>query len=513
MSVQLSAQISPGDLTTAHADLEGISNCTKCHELGEQVDNSKCLNCHSEINSLIVNEEGFHAGSDVKNKNCYSCHSEHHGRNFRIINFNPNSFDHSRAGFDLTGKHSQTDCDECHNQKFIADSKLKKRKNTYLGLNQYCYSCHEDVHQKTLSDNCGECHNTESFRPAAKFDHSEAKFRLTGSHQKVECIGCHKVETNNGKKYQAFKGIPFQNCNSCHTDVHKGSFGKNCSSCHQTASFHQINHAAFDHSRTKFPLIGKHKAVGCNNCHKNPTGYKMKFSLCTDCHTDYHKAQFVVNDHVQNCGDCHSEFGFRPSTFSIESHNKTDFPITGAHSATPCESCHYQQNQWTFKGIRIVCIGCHENIHKNELKVELMQDENCKICHETSNWNTISFDHNKTNFRLLGKHSSTSCGSCHRIESVEESTIIFSSMKNECQNCHTDVHFGQFEVEGVSDCSQCHAFENWKPEKFDHSNTEFKLDGAHKNIECSKCHPQTEVNGNTFIKFKLEDFKCATCHK
>ena len=97
----------------------------------------------------------------------------------------------------------------------------------------------------------------------------------------------------------------------------------NCSSCHETSSFKQINKSAFDHSRTKFPLIGKHKSVGCNNCHKSPTGYKMKFSLCTDCHTDFHKAQFVVNDQTQNCADCHSENGFRPSSFSIEKHNKT----------------------------------------------------------------------------------------------------------------------------------------------------------------------------------------------
>ena len=214
------------------------------------------------------------------------------------------------------------------------------------------------------------------------------------------------METKNGKQFQAFKNIPFQNCNSCHKDVHKGSFGANCSSCHETSSFKQINKSAFDHSKTKFPLIGKHKSVGCNNCHKSPTGYKMKFSLCTDCHTDFHKAQFVVNDQTQNCVDCHSENGFQTFIFSIEKHNKTKFQITGAHLATPCESCHYQQNNWQFKGIGIACISCHENIHKNELKIEFIPDNNCSFCHQTESWNTINFDHNKTNFPLLGKHNS-----------------------------------------------------------------------------------------------------------
>jgi hypothetical protein len=477
------------------------------------VKNSNCLDCHTEIKSRINSGTGYHSSSDVKNKNCSTCHSEHHGRNFRIINFNPNSFDHNKAGFSLTGKHSKTDCKECHKSEFISDSKLKKRKNTYLGLSSNCTPCHEDSHQKTLGDNCNNCHTNDAFKPAAKFEHSTAAFKLNGAHLKVECISCHKIEDKNGKKYQAFKNIPFQNCSSCHKDVHQGNFGQNCSSCHVTASFKQINNAMFDHSRTKFPLIGKHKFVGCNNCHKNPSGYKMKFALCTDCHTDFHKSQFVVNNLTQNCSDCHSENGFRPSSFTVEMHNKAKFQITEAHLATPCESCHYQQKNWIFKGTQIACISCHENIHKNELKAEFLPENNCTACHQTENWNTINFDHSKTSFSLLGKHSSVSCGSCHRKTENESSTIIFSSLKKECESCHKDVHFGQFKVEGISDCSRCHAFENWKPENFDHNKTEFSLEGAHQKVECARCHPKIELSGNTFIKFKLEDFKCANCHK
>ena len=137
---QLYAQISPGDLTAFHADLEGISNCTKCHELGEQVSNSKCLDCHTEIKTRMNAVKGYHSNSEVKGKNCSSCHNEHHGRNFRIINFNPNSFDHNKAGFSLTGKHSNAECKECHKSEFISDSNLKKRKNTYLGLSTNCSS-------------------------------------------------------------------------------------------------------------------------------------------------------------------------------------------------------------------------------------------------------------------------------------------------------------------------------------------------------------------------------------
>ena len=490
-----------------------MSNCTKCHEIGDKVHNSKCLDCHSEIKSLINSGSGYHSSSEVKGKNCWKCHSEHHGRNFRIVNFDPKSFDHNKTGFTLTGKHSSTDCKKCHESEFIIDNDLKSRKDTYLGLNTNCFSCHEDVHQKTLGDNCATCHNTESFKPAAKFDHSNAAYKLTGAHLNVECIGCHKIEEKNGKKYQTFKNIPFQYCNSCHKDPHKGSFGQNCSSCHQTSSFKQLITGSFDHSKTKFPLVGKHKLVACNNCHKNPSGYKMKFALCTDCHQDYHKAQFVVNNVTENCVDCHTVNGFTPSLFTIEMHKKTKFQITGAHLATPCQSCHYQQNQWVFKGIRIECISCHKNIHEKELKAEFLPNNNCTACHQTENWSTISFDHGKTSFPLLGKHITVTCGNCHRKTINGSESILFSSTKKDCESCHKDIHFGQFKVDGVNNCSRCHSFDNWSPEKFDHNKTEFKLEGAHKNIDCTKCHPKVEVNGNTFTKLKLEDFKCASCHK
>ena len=105
-----------------------------------------------------------------------------------------------------------------------------------------------------------------------------------------------------------------------------------------------------------------------------------------------------------------------------------------------------------------------------------------------------------------------SCGDCHQKTDIEQTSIIFSSMNAECEFCHNDIHEGQFLVEGISDCNRCHAFENWNPEKFDHEKAQFKLEGAHKDVECAKCHPKVEVNGNTITKFKLEEFKCASCH-
>jgi uncharacterized paraquat-inducible protein A len=45
------SQISPGELSAAHAGLEGMSNCTRCHAMGKAIANHKCLDCHQELKS------------------------------------------------------------------------------------------------------------------------------------------------------------------------------------------------------------------------------------------------------------------------------------------------------------------------------------------------------------------------------------------------------------------------------------------------------------------------------
>lgn len=510
------SQISPGDLTTAHANLEGISNCTKCHEIGEKVYNKNCLSCHKEIQSLIDSNSGYHASSEVKGKDCYSCHSEHHGRKFRIINFDPEKFDHTKAGYKLLDAHSRARCDDCHQSKNISNNDFKKRKGTYLGLTTDCNNCHEDFHQKTLGNDCASCHDIKKFRPAGRFDHNNARYKLTGLHINVDCSKCHRNEKRNGKDFQVFKDIPFANCNSCHKDFHNGKFGTDCQSCHQTSGFKKIKESGFNHNKTDFPLVGKHRLVNCNQCHKTDIKQKMPHQFCTDCHEDYHRGQFVVDNKVRECSDCHNEEGFKPSLFTIDRHNQIQFRLTGSHLAVPCESCHHKNSSqpWQFKSVGASCIDCHQNIHGTELIAKYLPDNKCESCHQTEKWSTINFDHKNTEFALLGKHSSVSCRKCHEKESgIGENKIIFASLENNCEVCHKDIHYGQFRESGVSDCARCHGFENWKAEKFNHNTTRFSLEGAHQKLECSKCHPAVQSGDAVFIKFKLEEFKCAACHK
>ncbi len=41
-----------------------------------------------------------------------------------------------------------------------------------------------------------------------------------------------------------------------------------CEACHTTKSWKELS--GFDHSKTKFPLLGAHRATACIDCHKPP---------------------------------------------------------------------------------------------------------------------------------------------------------------------------------------------------------------------------------------------------
>ena len=597
VSFSTNAQISPGALTNAHAQFEGIANCTKCHVLGDKVTNDKCLECHKEIKTRIDQRRGYHSSSEVTGKDCFACHSEHHGRNFEIIRFDEEHFNHQLTGYKLTGAHMEQDCRACHQPENIVSPEFRKNKDTYLGLSTDCKSCHQDVHQNTLGNNCASCHNTAVFKPAALFDHAKTEFPLRGQHRNVDCASCHQVVVQNDQLFQKFSGIAFNSCVDCHDDAHDSRLGNNCKACHTEESFQtfigkssfnhqqtdfpllgkhkQVNCASchqldgqtnaanvfadhrgkdfhncvachedvhdskfgtdckqchteesffkiknldkFDHNRTEFPLLGKHAAVDCKQCHETRLTDPVAHTNCMDCHEDFHEGQFVsINTTPVDCKACHNVEGFQPSLFTIEKHNEGPFPLTGAHLATPCASCHLQEKEWTFRNIGSACIDCHQDIHKGFLSQQYYPDNACTSCHSTEAWTSVSFEHDDTGFALEGKHEVISCTACHQpeVEEVSTSHLAFTGLETNCVSCHENIHGSQFEAAGGgTDCRQCHGFEAWKPAMFDHNNARFKLDGAHINLSCNQCHfEEVGLDGVQRTNYRSGKLECVDCH-
>jgi hypothetical protein len=514
VSLQGVAQISPGELAKVHAHLEGMANCTQCHTLGAKVSNEKCLDCHKEISARLAENKGFHASSKVKGKECTICHGDHYGRNYDIVHLVKDKFNHADAGYKLEGKHAKTECGECHKKEHISDVQIRKKQETYLGLNDLCLTCHEDYHRSTLSSVCRNCHNSDAFIPASNFNHARAKFQLKAKHAVVACEKCHAKSVINGKNFQQFTGLQFKECNNCHKDPHENKFGQTCSKCHVEESFKTVKTIGeFDHSKTGFKLEGRHVQVTCKSCHKLSITAPLKHGKCYDCHKDYHNNQFRKNNTSPDCSECHDVTGFAQSSFTVEKHNMSKFRIEGAHLATPCFECHKKGKEWSFRGIGDKCADCHKDIHRDLIDPKYYPGAKCDNCHQATAWGEVKFDHQQTTFSLEGKHAVTACRKCH-YRNTDEGVGYqkFNSLKGNCETCHKDVHFAQFRDEKAIVCLQCHGFDDWKPGKFNHNNTRFKLDGGHKDVACSKCHKSVTEGSNKYINYKFKDILCATCH-
>ncbi len=539
LAAPLRAQLSPGDLHKAHAFLEGVKNCTKCHGLGSKLAVDKCLDCHRPIESERRSGQGLHSRNDYRE--CQNCHVDHQGRNYDLIYWGKgqDNFDHGQTGYRLDGKHASVACRLCHQKKYVKDQAVMEMdkidlNRTFLGLDTACASCHIDKHRGQLSPLCGNCHTMGAWKPAARFDHDKAKYLLVGKHQQADCVKCHPIITDNRKSddtaYAKYKDISYDQCLDCHKDLHKGKLGNTCESCHNTEGWKVMNsNAKFDHGRTRYRLEGRHLAVTCDKCHlpRQPK-IGLKFAACMDCHKDFHNGDFAKRDKKGACEECHTIDGFTPSRFVMAQHDKTNYPLREAHRAVICASCHIRpgtndkEKQYQFKFAATRCLNCHKDPHNGELK-KYVDARGCESCHVETTWRQVVFDHGLTTFALEGKHAATICSKCHSRKSANDAKaeLTFVGAKKICQDCHDDIHRGQFAkapaffLPGAYsvDCGKCHSARSWQALTFSHDkDSRYKLEGAHRQVPCQKCH-QTKTSGEIkWVVYKPLDIECASCH-
>jgi hypothetical protein len=514
------AQFSPGELSKAHQGLDGLQNCSQCHEIGTEIRGTKCLGCHTEIRDVISRGHGFHARNS--SRACVDCHKEHLGRTAETVRFDRERFDHAQTGFILQGKHANTRCAQCHAKKNIGESSVrelitKTGRQTYLGLVKACVTCHQDVHGGTLTKECQTCHGEDSWGPASRFDHATTRFPLGGQHATVRCEQCHTQLRQKTKSKSVFLATrSFQDCSPCHQSPHKKSFTtRACNSCHSAAGWHVRQQGTFDHSRTSFTLTGQHVFLKCEQCHGSGSSRRLRLrhDQCMDCHSPYHSG-LQASRNENDCAMCHTTAGFRPSNFTLARHASTSFPLSGAHIATLCSQCHVpdRSGRSTLKLDGGRCVRCHADIHRGQFSA-IMSTGGCQSCHETGAWKPALFDHATTAFPLTGKHAQTACAECHRPPPAA-TTVKYRGTASRCQSCHEDSHGGQFMAGGETRCQTCHSTETWRQVTFDHNKqSRFPLDGSHRRVPCGACHHAESTGTQTIVRFKPLNIQCESCHR
>ena len=468
----LESVMMPGKVIQGHLKWE--DDCKQCHKkFDKEGQNQLCKDCHKDINKDAAQKKGFH-GKLKESRNCVECHTEHKGRAAQIAPINEKTFKHSQTDFELKGAHAdatKTECKECH-----------KPKVKYRDAPSACNACHkkDDKHEGTLGVDCESCHNEKNWKETReRFDHNKSDFALEGKHADVKCDACHK-----SKKY---KEAP-KECYSCHKkeDKHKGTLGQKCASCHTAKDWKE---STFDHGKdAHYVLRGKHATAKCESCHK-PSAASLKLpTSCVACHKGDDKHEGTLGS---RCEKCHVEKSWS-STPGFD-HDDTKFPLLDKHKAAKCQTCHKNGMQ---EKLPLLCNDCHKKEddtkgHKGRF------GQKCETCHIAKTWKTLIFDHDRdTKYKLLDKHRTTKCDSCHK------ANLYKDQVKSTCVSCHKadDKHKGQ---EGDK-CEDCHNAKSWKDAKFDHAKSKFPLLGKHFKVECKSCHLTAE--------FKAAKSECVSCH-
>ncbi len=479
--------LSPGDLTRSHAHLEGMSNCTKCHGGGSQVSAEKCLACHKEVATRISEGKGLHGRIPEADRACENCHHDHQGKEASLIDWGGGGrkgFEHRRTGWPLTGAHVKVGCEQCHEKRFItapdARKLLEAKVATWLGLPSTCRSCHFDEHRGQMKGDCSTCHDTRGWKPAPAFNHNKTDYPLLGKHARVACSGCHATQKDESTPANAFPAPK------------RMSFTK---------------YVDIPHGR------------------------------CTDCHQDPHQGKFGPR-----CESCHQVSGWKDMKKGTENrtfHDKTRFPLEGAHVSVACKSCHgpFPGRPAKFKGLAFQkCSDCHQDAHEGQIA-----RVTCERCHSVVSFTPAKFtlaDHAATKYPLEGGHQAVACSLCHPRDRTltervplavrtllkrEKRPLLVSLVRIQlphatkgCVGCHADPHAGQFQsVVAAKGCEGCHRVSSFADLSFDHNrDSRFPLEGAHVKVPCAGCHDRTRrFEGKDVVIYKPLEMTCAACHR
>ncbi|MEQ1503028.1 MAG: cytochrome c3 family protein [Myxococcota bacterium] len=230
---------------------------------------------------------------------------------------------------------------------------------------------------------------------------------------------------------------------------------------------------------------------------------------CAHCHEDPHAAAAAAAAAgaaaaapTGACQDCHGTEAWLPTTFTVDQHASTAFPLEGKHRAVACGDCHVDH---ALKGLPTTCAECHVDRHRGKLGGD------CTTCHSTDGFVPVklAFDHEaRTGFALTGAHGFTdtpdsrSCDRCHKGDNGRAMRVVATAT---CETCHAPSH-GDF-----GPCADCHA--PIRPDggaglfagaTFDHRrNTPFPLERRHAAQACGTCHP---------VAAPMPDDRCQSCH-
>lgn len=285
---------------------------------------------------------------------------------------------------------------------------------------------------------------------------------------------------------------------------HGRDFKVSCGTCHSSKGW-QLDTAiyAFDHNTTKLPLSGQHTALNCRQCHITLVFSEARTN-CNECHMDIHQSTVGLD-----CDRCHTTASWLVNNIT-EIHQRSRFPLLGAHRTADCIDCHKSETAVRFDVAGVNCIDCHRENYMattNPNHAEAGFSSDCSTCHLVNSFHWTGAGFNHSFFPLAQGHSGLNCSACH-------TNGNYSGLNPECFACHQTDYNNTTNPNHQSmgfptTCTTCHTTNpGWRPALFrDHDNKSFPIyTGRHSGTwdSCTDCH----TNPSDYSQFT-----CLTCHE
>ncbi len=481
--------------------------CTDCHVNNNYVGTPKlCVDCH--LANYQATTTPAHSAANFA-QTCQDCHTPN--------DWAPSSYQHI-ASFPLRYGHAVPPraCADCHGG------------GVFQGTGNQCVDCHLANYNATTMPNhvaanyptsCSNCHDTINFNDAV-FNHDS--FPLLGTHQQVNCTGCHTSGDYT---------VPLPTlCYGCHqTDYDgvanpahlAGNFPHECQDCHSNVHF---TPSTFSHVAT-FPLTNGHAQPPrtCTDCHSGSYPYTGTPNTCVGCHGAAASVNPVYNPasntmHIQMganplvCTQCHNTTVWTPALFSHTTGQTGWAYYTGMHlppNQNTCTPCHTGSN---YSNAPTACDSCHHADYVATTAPPHAASSfptTCQTCHTTAGWTGATFNHSW--WPLLGAHAvpPNQCTNCH-INGVYQGT------PTTCISCHANTAPNTpgappypdnppSHVNFPTTCQNCHSTVDWHGATFDHS-AWWPLIGNHA------VPPRVCIDCHTSGTYGPMPTTCISCH-
>jgi hypothetical protein len=270
-----------------------------------------------------------------------------------------------------------------------------------------CYGCHHynDTALKILA--CQNCHAAERKRETINVPDLKGAYhrQCMDCHRQwsgtAECTGCHLQEMKGksasailaGRVRKDHPAVPAPEKKVYPTKEQDGSL----------VTFFHSDHAG----RFGLQCVDCHRQEGCVRCHdKRPASpgkpvparadmdFETLHARCTACHAE------------EACASCHR----KTESAAFDHGRAAGWPLKSYHARVACQRCHGATRKFT----RV--------------------SSQCQSCHKP--WNTETFRHEVTGFRLDAAHGMIECAECH-------AELNFSTTPS-CTGCHDDKSWPQY---------------------------------------------------------------------